>query len=330
MLADRLENEWRERRASTPIDVVMRFSDEGLVLGAGVVLARAGRSARTIEIDIGASRLLALLAAAHRRAPTAGALTYLRKAAECWGRGEDDIARMHLSLSGLARLEAPEADAQRLFLADRLLQEGLEPRSIFKALDLSVPAIATLSKYDPDQPRVPAGSGSTSGEWTTSGGSGSTAGPEAAGAEEAKQRRTSPRAPKTPNRTAAGSGFDSSELIQTSNQPLPTRDQIRSVLYNEFASLHLTDVYGGPDLIAAEIQVGYVLMNRAAHGWAPGNGTASAVIKPATMQAIRDNPSGTEGRAYAIADLATASMKPFGGDVEGHHQWLAALQQQTG
>ncbi|MEJ0067394.1 MAG: hypothetical protein WDM85_20000 [Caulobacteraceae bacterium] len=45
----------------------MRFSDEGLVLGAGTVLAPPGASSRDIAIDIADPRLLALLSAAHRR-----------------------------------------------------------------------------------------------------------------------------------------------------------------------------------------------------------------------------------------------------------------------
>ena len=44
MLADRLSKAWDARRRSTAIDPVMRFSDEGLVLGAGTVLAKSDES----------------------------------------------------------------------------------------------------------------------------------------------------------------------------------------------------------------------------------------------------------------------------------------------
>jgi hypothetical protein len=77
----------------------------------------------------------------------------------------------------------------------------------------------------------------------------------------------------------------------------------------------LTNFWGGPDLLAAETQVGYVLMNRAAHGWPPGHGTAAAAFEPATMQKIQD-PTSPEGRAYALVDMAVADMTQFGGDVE--------------
>ncbi len=49
MLAERLNSEWQARRRSATIDAVMRFSDEGLVWGAGVVLARAAPHAESLE-----------------------------------------------------------------------------------------------------------------------------------------------------------------------------------------------------------------------------------------------------------------------------------------
>jgi hypothetical protein len=142
----------------------MRFADAGLVLGAGSVLSPAGDTARDISIDISQPRLLALLAAAHLRAATASGLAHIRRAAERWGEGEDHLASMHLALSRLDRLGRPAADAQRLFLADRLLDGGFRAETIIKALDL--PLSGGTWKYSPDQPRVPAGSGRTSGEWT--------------------------------------------------------------------------------------------------------------------------------------------------------------------
>jgi len=80
---------------------------------------------------------------------------------------------MHLALSGLHRLERPDADAHRLFLAEGLLEAGVEPAAIIAAIDRGGNALIRLQKYDPDQPRVPAGSGRTSGEWTSTNGSSS-------------------------------------------------------------------------------------------------------------------------------------------------------------
>ena len=169
MLADRLGKEWRARRASAPIDAVMRFSDAGLVLGAGTVLASADASGPGIRIEGDEPRLLALLAAAHSRMPVTESLMHIRNAARRWNEGEPSLAAIHLALSGVDRLRRPEADACRLFLADRLLQAGLPTDTLLKALDLGPPATGALSKYNPNQPRVPAGSGRTSGEWSSTG-----------------------------------------------------------------------------------------------------------------------------------------------------------------
>ena len=170
MLAERLDKAWGARLRSTANDPVMRFSDEGLVLGAGTVLAKSGGSGRDNTINPLAPRLQALLAAAHLRRPTAEALAHLRKAAERWRDGQDALAAMHLVLSQVDRLEEPEADAHRLFLADGLLNAGLEEPAIIAAIEAGGPALEQFVKYNQDQPRVPAGSGRTSGEWTASDG----------------------------------------------------------------------------------------------------------------------------------------------------------------
>ena len=143
----------------------MRFSDEGLTFGAGTVLATRRHQPSGVSIEVDEARLSALLAAAHLRAPSPGGLAHIRKAADCWTRGEVALADMHLALSSLSRLEQPAADAHRLLLADALLQAGFAAEVIFKALGLD----DTLAKYSPDQPRVPAGSGHTSGQWTVDG-----------------------------------------------------------------------------------------------------------------------------------------------------------------
>jgi len=167
MLTERLTKALRARRGETPLDPVMRFSSEGLVLGTGTILARSRASARDVVVDPRDSRLQALLAAAHLRRPTSSALIHLRKAAECWSRGEDAYAAMHLSLSWLDRLGQPEADAHRLFLADSLLKSGIEANAVIAAAESGGGALERLHKFNPDQPRVPAGSGRSSGEWTS-------------------------------------------------------------------------------------------------------------------------------------------------------------------
>jgi hypothetical protein len=162
----------------------MRFADAGLMLGAGTVLAPSGPSGRDLSIEGHEPRLLALLAAAHLCLPAVGALNHLRKAAQRWTEGEEDLAAIHLALSRLERLKRPEIDAHRLFLADGLLQAGFEAGAILKALNVDGSGIESFAKYRPDQPRVPAGSGRPSGQWTTEGGA-----PTAAPAAAQRRRR---------------------------------------------------------------------------------------------------------------------------------------------
>jgi hypothetical protein len=174
MLAERLSKAWDERQRSTLVDPVMKFTAEGLVLGAGTVLIPSGGSGRERVIEPVEPKLRALLTAAHLGQPSMLALGHLRKAVERWSEGEDRLAAMHLALSRVDHLERPVADAQRLFLADGLLKDGIEADVVIAAITAGGPAFEQLQKYDPDQPRVPAGSGKTSGEWTSGGGGSST------------------------------------------------------------------------------------------------------------------------------------------------------------
>jgi hypothetical protein len=169
MLAERLSKAWRARRAAVPLRAAMSFVPEGLVLGAGTVLASAEANDGGVVIRLGGheARLATLLAAAHLRAPTPRALNHIRKAAERWVEGDNGLAEIHLALSGVAALDAQ--GAQRLFLADGLLEAGIGPDAIVRALDLSPSFREPLDKDYRTQLRVPKGSGRPSGQWTTDG-----------------------------------------------------------------------------------------------------------------------------------------------------------------
>ena len=59
--------------------------------------------------------------------------------------------------------------ARRLFIVDGFMTAGTSPRTVFETLGLGAVYIGAVEKvYNPDEPRVPAGSGRTSGEWTDS------------------------------------------------------------------------------------------------------------------------------------------------------------------
>jgi hypothetical protein len=175
MLADRLDKAWNAWLRSNAIDPVMRFADQGLILGAGAVLASSVVGDRHLWFDLAEPRVQALLTAAHLSQPTADALVHLRKAVNRWNDGDAAMAAMHLALSRLDRLARPESDAYRIFLADGLLKEGVEAETIIAAIESGDTVLGRIRKYDPNQPRVPAGSGRASGEWTSGGSDASSA-----------------------------------------------------------------------------------------------------------------------------------------------------------
>jgi hypothetical protein len=87
----------------------------------------------------------------------------LRRASKHWRNGDKSLAAIHLAQSGLGKLDA--VGAYRLSLAAKLIEAGVTPRELASELGLRLPA--DLVKYDPDQPRVQAGSGRESGQWTS-------------------------------------------------------------------------------------------------------------------------------------------------------------------
>ena len=77
------------------------------------------------------------------------------------------LALAHLALTGLPRLAHAEQDSRRLFMADSLMKAGVSPRTILQALHIDDSTLSELERrYNPDQPRIPAGNGRESGQWT--------------------------------------------------------------------------------------------------------------------------------------------------------------------
>jgi hypothetical protein len=75
-----------------------------------------------------------------------------------------------LAHARLGELEYPHDAAQRLVIVDAFLKAGGSPRTVFKGLKRDAPYIDALEKdYNPEEPRVPPGSGKPSGEWTRDG-----------------------------------------------------------------------------------------------------------------------------------------------------------------
>jgi hypothetical protein len=157
---------WQARLRVAPIASALTLTTEGLVLGAGTVLVAATAPRRLTSLRGQEPRVLALLAAAYGKPIAPSVLGNIEHAAKAWRDGDDCLAHIHLAHTGLRPFDDSRASAYRLFLADGALRAGASPRDVFKALHLGISSTDAVGKYSPDQPRVPKGSGRTSGEWT--------------------------------------------------------------------------------------------------------------------------------------------------------------------
>ncbi|MGD0633563.1 MAG: hypothetical protein ABSA13_04690 [Beijerinckiaceae bacterium] len=108
-------------------------------------------------------RIIALVAATTRRIPP-GLTGHFQAAAAQWRRGNKVQANFHLAFARLPRLDGPD-DAFHLFSAEQFLFTGFSPALLMQELGFEKSQIALL-KF-PGQPRVPAGSGKPSGEYSS-------------------------------------------------------------------------------------------------------------------------------------------------------------------
>jgi Restriction endonuclease fold toxin 5 len=168
---DALKGRFEKRARSRPIAYAAEIGDDGLVLGAGTVLARMTRDsfgAPALDVEEDDYRLFALLAAALGRPMSPDLPRHLGEAFAHWRRGDKALANIRLAFAAIPRLD-DRSDAYRLFLAEEMLDAGMSPAALMKGLGFDPPR-RDLAKYDPNQPRVPAGSGRNSGRWGSGGG----------------------------------------------------------------------------------------------------------------------------------------------------------------
>jgi len=169
VLYKQLRDQWHARGRAMPIHPDMTFTPQGLVLGAGTVLVPAHGPRRLHSLQGREAQVLALLSAAYGKAVAPAVLGNIERAAKSWGDGEECLAYIHLAHS---RLQAPSdvrAAAYRLFVAEHVMKAGLSPSAVLEALSIGPQYIDAIEKaYNPEEPRVPAGSGRTSGQWTDS------------------------------------------------------------------------------------------------------------------------------------------------------------------
>jgi hypothetical protein len=163
----RLREAWHARERAFPIYPVLHLAPEGLVLGAGTVLVPVQEARQLTSLDGQEARVLALLSAAYGKAVAPAVLGNIARAADAWRRGDDCLAYIHLAHSRLPALQDSYEAARRLFVVEGFLEAGGNPRGVLAALGVDAAHIESFEKaYNSAEPRVPAGSGRASGEWT--------------------------------------------------------------------------------------------------------------------------------------------------------------------
>jgi hypothetical protein len=161
-----LRKSFEVRACRRPFAALPVIEDEGLTLGHGTVLMRMGctrQGEQKLMLDADEARFLALLAAVYGRQIAPRVMHHVRRASDQWSRGDRALAHIELAFARFPRLETRD-DAFRLYLAEDLLETSMTPQSLTGALGFD----PNLLKYDPNQPRQPAGSGRRSGEWVKS------------------------------------------------------------------------------------------------------------------------------------------------------------------
>ena len=139
------------------------MTDAGLACGSDLILLPTitRSNGQELSLDGDQSRVVALVSVAVGRPLAApDVLVLLEAVADHWRRGDKALANFRLLFSGLPRL-SPD-DVRRLRLATGLLDSGVSPSWL---MDELWPPSPPLGKYNPAQPRVPAGHGVESGRW---------------------------------------------------------------------------------------------------------------------------------------------------------------------
>jgi hypothetical protein len=159
-----LQKRWQDEVRFRGLRASMCLEREGVVLGAQTVLAKR-RSDGSLESED--ARVLTLLSVAYGNPIDHSVVNVIRRASKYARAGDECMASMHIALARLPKLPDPPDAARRIFIADGLMAGGVSPRDIWTALEFDPAPLDALEKYDPNELRVPAGSGRISGEWTS-------------------------------------------------------------------------------------------------------------------------------------------------------------------
>lgn len=165
---DILEARWREESHLRCFHPYLHIDENGLSLGAGTLLTPMGTDASgapVLLLDGQEQRILAILSIGYRKPVSIAALKFIKRASMQWSKGEKAIAHFELAYARLPRFET-RSEARWLFYADGLVKFGVSPQALMRARGLDTREVDLL-KYNADQPRVPAGHGRQSGQWTS-------------------------------------------------------------------------------------------------------------------------------------------------------------------
>ncbi len=160
--AEEILDLWAGRARTHKIHPALEITKEGLVIGAGTLLAKSktdqnGRVRLRLDDE---PRAMALLATAYERPIGVHVVARLRRACELWNEGEKALAYFHLAYAALPPCTPDEG--LRIFAADRLIEKGIAPTELMKAQGFEPLALA----YNEAEPR------DKGGRWTTGGGAG--------------------------------------------------------------------------------------------------------------------------------------------------------------
>ncbi|MGP0060364.1 MAG: hypothetical protein ACLPID_13860 [Beijerinckiaceae bacterium] len=227
-------DDWSDSQTSLPFYPSMRFVDGGLALGRGTYIARFARgtkSSQSLDLDGHEACILALLAAAHDRHVSHRAIETIRRAAEIWQTGDKALAQIRLVYVGLPPID--ERGAYRLDLAVDLLDKGFSPRRLLRELGFQS-TLRELEKFDPYQPRMPAGSGRESGRWTL--------GYNGAGSAPANPSRHETFVQRVDVKIVGATQSDANpdylvpgaQYAQNPNQPIITQDALNHIKTNHW------------------------------------------------------------------------------------------------
>lgn len=143
---DAIVRNWLDWRKGAPLDPVMRFADEGLVLGRGTLVAAfaALEPAAGDPIEGNERRIAALLTATFARPIEGDVVETMRRACALWRAGDKGLAQLYLALTGLPRIG--DWSAYCLHLAEKSLR-GVSPCELLARLGFEEAARGLEQRY---------------------------------------------------------------------------------------------------------------------------------------------------------------------------------------